>query len=159
MTCLTSGRYSQPWPFPDQSRWCGFSIAMPASLLPDYTSYVLSASSWWQANSASIIWLAEECPTVWYKASNFGVFGGNVYLNHTLINMECFAEANPTDTLSTTGPTATPGRGPTGGDSRATRTTTSTTTSSSSSSSTPPPPSPTDECSDGTGRQSACSVY
>lgn len=127
-TCLTSGRYSQPCPFPDQSRWCGFSTAMPASLLQDYTSYVLSASSWWQANSASIIWFAEACPKVWYQASNFGVFGGHVHLNHTLIHMECFAEANPTDTLSATGPTATPGQGPTGGESTATRTGTSTTT-------------------------------
>ncbi|KAG7283986.1 hypothetical protein NEMBOFW57_010344 [Staphylotrichum longicolle] len=88
---------------------------MPASLLPDYTS-------------ESIIWFAEWCPKVWYQASNFGVFGGHVYLNHTLINMECFAEANPTDKLLTTGPTATPGQGPTGGDSTATRTGTSTAT-------------------------------
>jgi hypothetical protein len=36
-TCLTSGTYAYPCAFPDQSLWCGFTTAMPASLLPEYT--------------------------------------------------------------------------------------------------------------------------
>jgi hypothetical protein len=111
-TCLTSGTYDYPCAFPDKSRWCGFTTAMPPSLLPAYTSYALSASSWWAANSASVIRIAKECPIMWYQASNFGVLGGAVYLNHTLINAECYAEANVTGTAAVkAGPTATPGQG------------------------------------------------
>jgi hypothetical protein len=51
---------------------------------------------------------------MWYEASNFGVLGGAIYLNHTLINAECLAEAHPTVAQSATGPTAaTPGQGAT----------------------------------------------
>ncbi|KAL2194639.1 hypothetical protein P885DRAFT_62745 [Corynascus similis CBS 632.67] len=110
-TCLTSGTYASPCAFPDKSRWCGFTTAVPASLLPDYTAYARNASSWWVANSASVVRIASECPIMWYQASNFGVLGGAVFLNHTLINAECYAEANPTVTEYTTGPTATPGQG------------------------------------------------
>ncbi|KAH6855014.1 hypothetical protein B0I37DRAFT_411054 [Chaetomium sp. MPI-CAGE-AT-0009] len=114
-TCLTSGTYDYPCAFPDKSRWCGFTTAMPASLLPAYTAYARDASSWWEANSASVIHIAEECPMMWYQAANFGVLGGAVYLNHTLINAECLAEANSTGIETATGPTvtATPGQGAT----------------------------------------------
>ncbi|KAL2145272.1 hypothetical protein VTI28DRAFT_7640 [Corynascus sepedonium] len=110
-TCLTSGTYASPCAFPDKSRWCGFTTAVPASLLSDYTAYARNASSWWVANSGSVVRIASECPIMWYKASNFGVLGGAVFLNHTLINAECYAEANPTVTEPTTGPTATPAQG------------------------------------------------
>ncbi|EAQ89739.1 hypothetical protein CHGG_06358 [Chaetomium globosum CBS 148.51] len=130
-TCLTSGTYDYPCAFPDKSRWCGFTTAMPASLLPAYTQYARSASSWWAANSASVIRIAEECPIMWYEASNFGVLGGAVFLNHTLINAECYAEANPTLTLSATEqPTATPGQGATESDPTSTATPQPTQTSS-----------------------------
>ncbi|KAK3298443.1 uncharacterized protein B0H64DRAFT_471728 [Chaetomium fimeti] len=112
-TCLTSGTYDYPCAFPDKSRWCGFTTAMPTSLLLAYTAYARDASSWWVANSASIIRIAEECPIMWYQASNFGVLGGALYLNHTLINAQCYAEANTTLAESAPGPTATPGQGAT----------------------------------------------
>ncbi|KAH6628444.1 hypothetical protein F5144DRAFT_549745 [Chaetomium tenue] len=130
-TCLTSGTYDYPCAFPDKSRWCGFTTAVPASLLPAYTQYARSASSWWAANSASVIRIAEECPIMWYQASNFGVLGGAVFLNHTLINAECYAEANPTLTSSATEQsTATPGQGATESDPTSTTTTQPTQTSS-----------------------------
>ncbi|KAG7284252.1 hypothetical protein NEMBOFW57_010616 [Staphylotrichum longicolle] len=109
-TCLTSGTFKYPCAYPDQSLWCGFTTAMPASLLPDYSSYASSAASWWAANSASVIHIATMCPIMWYQASNFGVLGGAIYLNQTLINSICYAEANPTVTGSATGPTPTPGQ-------------------------------------------------
>ncbi|KAK3307682.1 uncharacterized protein B0T15DRAFT_530845 [Chaetomium strumarium] len=124
-TCLTSGTYDYPCAFPDKSRWCGFTTAVPASLLPDYTAYARNCSSWWAANSASVIRIAEECPVMWYQASNFGVLGGAIYLNHTLINAECYAEANPTGIQSApTWPTATPGQGATSGPNPASTSTT-----------------------------------
>jgi hypothetical protein len=49
---------------------------------------------------------------MWYEASNFGILGGAVYLNHTLINSICYEEENPTTvTASVTRPTPTPGQG------------------------------------------------
>jgi hypothetical protein len=124
-TCLTSGTYSYPCAFPDKSLWCGVTTAIAASLLPAYSSYASNASSWWSVHSSSAVMVAQECPILWYEASNFGVLGGAVWLNHTLINAECYAEANPT-AQSTTSATATPGQGATGGGSTPTPTPTST---------------------------------
>ncbi|KAK4156322.1 hypothetical protein C8A00DRAFT_30817 [Chaetomidium leptoderma] len=113
-TCRTSGTFSLPCPFPDKTRWCGATTALPASLLPDYSSYASSASSWWSVHSSSAVRIAQECPILWYEASNFGVLGGNINLNLTLIDGECYAEANPTSG-SAAGPTATQGQGATDG--------------------------------------------
>ncbi|GAB1317776.1 hypothetical protein MFIFM68171_07986 [Madurella fahalii] len=115
-TCMTSGTYSYPCAFPDKTRWCGVTTELPASLLPEYSSYASNASSWWSVHSSRAVAVAQECPILWYEASNSGVLGGAVWLNHTLINAECYAEANPTS-ASLTGPTATPGQGATGGNS------------------------------------------
>ncbi|KAK4119661.1 hypothetical protein N657DRAFT_649979 [Parathielavia appendiculata] len=68
---------------------------MPASLLPEYTSYPHNASSWWAANGAGIVRIASECLIMRLEASNMGVLGGAVFLNLTLIHAKCCAEANP----------------------------------------------------------------
>lgn len=109
-TCKTSGTYSYPCAFPDKTRWCGVTTALPASLLPAYSSYASNASSWWSVHSSSAVLVAQECPILWYEMSNFGILGGAVWLNHTLIDAECYAEAHATSAASATGPTATPGQ-------------------------------------------------
>ncbi|KAK4044654.1 hypothetical protein C8A01DRAFT_31150 [Parachaetomium inaequale] len=108
-TCKTSGTYSQPCAFPDKTRWCGVTTALPASLLPAYSAYASNASAWWSAHSSRAVEVAQMCPVLWYETGNFGVLGGAVWLNHTLINAECYAEAHLT-AAGETGPTATPGQ-------------------------------------------------
>jgi hypothetical protein len=117
-TCRTTGvfEYRTDCDFPDKTLWCGITTALPASLLPAYSAYASSAWSWWSAHSSSAVRVAQECPLLWYQIANNVVPGGAVWMNHTLINAECYAEAHQTVTGSrslATGPTATPGQGAT----------------------------------------------
>jgi hypothetical protein len=123
-TCLTSGTYRYPCDFPDKTRWCGVTTALPASLLPAYSTYASNASSWWSVHSSAAVRVAQECPILWWEIANMVVLGGAVNMNHTLINAECYAEAHASGTpaSTTTGPTATPGQGATGSSSVPTRT-------------------------------------
>jgi hypothetical protein len=123
-TCLTSGTYRYPCDFPDKTRWCGVTTALPSSLLPAYSSYASNASSWWSVHSSAAVRVAQECPIMWWEMGNMVVLGGAVQMNLTLINAECYAEAHATGVRSstTTGPTATPRQGVTGSSSAPTRT-------------------------------------
>ena len=117
-TCRTTGvfEYRTDCDFPDKTLWCAITTALPASLLPAYSAYASSAWSWWSAHSSSAVRVAQECPLLWYQIANNVVLGGAVWMNHTLINAECYAEAHQTVTgsrSSATGPTATPGQGAT----------------------------------------------
>lgn len=55
-------------PYPDATKWCGFTTAAPTAVLPEYTSYASSASVWWENHSSSAMELAEECSYYWYDA-------------------------------------------------------------------------------------------
>ncbi|KAK4105098.1 hypothetical protein N658DRAFT_418837 [Parathielavia hyrcaniae] len=113
-TCRTTGIWSYRYPcdFPDKTLWCGITTALPASLLPAYWSYASSAWSWWSVHSSDAVRVAQMCPILWYELGNHVVGGGAVWMNHTLIEAECYAEAHLTVTGSPgTGPTAIPGQG------------------------------------------------
>lgn len=94
--------------FPEPSKWCAFTTAAPSTLLPEFSSYASSASSWWSARSSTAIELAEECPSGWFKAM-VDTPGGSAWLNLTLIFSECYAEAHTTSSISwiTSAPSAT----------------------------------------------------
>ncbi|KAG7284938.1 hypothetical protein NEMBOFW57_009553 [Staphylotrichum longicolle] len=124
-TCRTSGTLQRPCDYPDKTRWCGITTALPQSLRPAYSVYASNASSWWSAHSSRVVRVAQECPLMWYGASN-AAYGG-YQMNQTLINAECYAEANPSNTI-TTRTTATPGVTSSLATSTTTRLPTSTTT-------------------------------
>ncbi|KJZ77659.1 hypothetical protein HIM_02836 [Hirsutella minnesotensis 3608] len=87
--------------FPEPSKWCAFTTAAPSTLLPEYSSYASSASSWWAARSSTAVELAEECPREWYKAM-VDMPAGAAWLNLTLIFGECYARAHTTNVVSLT---------------------------------------------------------
>jgi hypothetical protein len=95
--------------------------------LEAYSAYASNASAWWAAHSSRAVEVAQECPVLWYETGNFGVLAGAVWLNHTLINAECYAEAQLT-AAGETGPTATPGQRVASGGSAETSTQTQTQT-------------------------------
>jgi hypothetical protein len=77
-------------PYPDATRWCGFTTAAPTAALPAYTSYASSASVWWANHSSSAMDLAQECPYYWYDALT-DIPSTPAWLNMTIINAECRA--------------------------------------------------------------------
>ncbi|KAL2192286.1 hypothetical protein P885DRAFT_73124 [Corynascus similis CBS 632.67] len=101
-TCKTSRTYRYPCDYPDKTLWCGITTTLPTSLLLAYSLYASNASSWWSVHSSSIVRVADDCPILWYK-----------WMNQTVINAECYAEANPTSTSTTSGLSATPRQGAT----------------------------------------------
>ncbi|CZT18769.1 uncharacterized protein RCC_04613 [Ramularia collo-cygni] len=82
-------------PFPEKSLWCGFSTAIPSTLLDQYESYGSTAASWWGARSSAAVSIAEECPQSWWLARDRVSFGATK-LNLTIIEAECYAEAHAT---------------------------------------------------------------
>ncbi|KAH6964511.1 hypothetical protein HG530_003878 [Fusarium avenaceum] len=101
-------------PYPALSDWCSFSDHAPTSLLPAWSSYGSSASSWWASNSAHAVKYARICKKKWFNQM-IGVVYGSVRLNNTIHWGECFAQAHVTldgkvaaTTTATTGMKATP---------------------------------------------------
>lgn len=79
--------------FPEHSRWCGFTTAAPSSLLPSYSAYGSTASSWWSKHSSMAVELAEECPHRWFKAMTDTPAGAG-WLNDTIAFASCYAQAH-----------------------------------------------------------------
>ncbi|TPX15625.1 uncharacterized protein E0L32_004323 [Thyridium curvatum] len=105
--------------FPEAPAWCGFSRAIPATLLPEYTSFASQGSSWWSNHSTRVYSVASECPGQWYNGG-FAPFGA-LFLNWTVaFGGACGpADVGPLTTVSGARPTATstpgaPGTGPGG---------------------------------------------
>ncbi|KAF2271512.1 uncharacterized protein EI97DRAFT_504918 [Westerdykella ornata] len=101
-------------PYPDATKWCGFTTAVETAVLPAYTSYASSASLWWANHSALAIDLAERCPHYWYKAATDHAIDA-IWLNQTIINAECFAkpsvvEPSPTGSSPVRSSTLVPSR-------------------------------------------------
>lgn len=96
--CTFTGAQRLECPFPDQSRWCLFGSStsvpgqpapVPTSMLPAYSSFGSLASSWWAANSASALSLAQHCTFLW--ANEAFILGR--HLNKTIAIANCYAEA------------------------------------------------------------------
>lgn len=81
-----------PCPFPPKSLWCGFSAEAPSTMLPAYTSYGSSASSWWAGKSSAVASVSKECPITWERVIVKG-HGGGGWLNITIAIAECYADA------------------------------------------------------------------
>ncbi|EPE35193.1 hypothetical protein GLAREA_10889 [Glarea lozoyensis ATCC 20868] len=77
--------------FPSKEKWCAFTTAAPASVLPEYRAYGSAASAWWAAHSSKAVDLAVECPNSWFDAS-MRFAGGPTMLNETIIFAACYAE-------------------------------------------------------------------
>jgi hypothetical protein len=110
-TCRTSGTLQWPCAYPDKTLWCDITTALPPSLLPAYSTYASNASSWWSVHSSAAVRIAQECPVLWYGASDH-VTGGNYKINQTMIHAECYADADPFNAGAlpmTTATSATPG--------------------------------------------------
>ncbi|PFH63365.1 hypothetical protein XA68_12329 [Ophiocordyceps unilateralis] len=100
-------------PFPGQSTLCAISTAMPSSLLPEYSSYISVASTWWAANKDEAVRLAEYCPSRWYSAM-MAMPAGRERLNSTIALAGCYEaarqiEATVTEASTLTLKTATEG--------------------------------------------------
>ncbi|PFH58050.1 hypothetical protein XA68_14220 [Ophiocordyceps unilateralis] len=108
--------------FPTQSQLCAFTTAAPAALLPEFTSYASSASSWWSAHQSEAVELARRCPASWFNAMMAMASWGP--LNFTIGFAGCYegmrpAAAEATTTVTTGGRPAAGTRGATasgGGD-------------------------------------------
>lgn len=88
-------------PFPAQEEWCAFTTAAPTALLPDYSSYASTASSWWSVHSAQALEHARYCPSRWFRAMT-RVPAGAGWLNDTIAFAGCYASANGHTTKPTT---------------------------------------------------------
>lgn len=88
-------------PYPDATRWCGFTTAAPTAVLPAYTSYASSASTWWAKHKSSAVALAEECPQYWYTALT-NEPAAATWLNFTIANAECIGKEPNGDVSSVT---------------------------------------------------------
>ncbi|RYP53138.1 hypothetical protein DL768_001812 [Monosporascus sp. mg162] len=96
------------------SQWCGFSTDAPPSATAAYSSYGSAAASWWSAKSSAISSVASECPITWERYDPIE----QSWLDITIAQAECYAEAHPgggssSSAPSATGPTAVPGTGAT----------------------------------------------
>jgi hypothetical protein len=105
-TCTLSGAEVFNCPYPEKSLWCSFSTAAPTTLLDEYIAYGSTASSWWEARSSAAISIARECPHSWWAAGNRLVAGAN-RLNFTIIQAECYAEAQTTSLSAGSTPSTT----------------------------------------------------
>ncbi|KAF5593979.1 hypothetical protein FPANT_5014 [Fusarium pseudoanthophilum] len=91
-------------PYPALSDWCSFSDAVPATLLPEWSSYGSSASSWWEQHKKDIVSDAHMCPKRWFNQM-VGIPYAYLRLNNTITFGACYArakahvEANPTKQL------------------------------------------------------------
>ncbi|KAJ4110264.1 hypothetical protein NW768_012024 [Fusarium equiseti] len=79
-------------PYPALSDWCAFSDHAPTTLLPAWSSYGSSASSWWSEHSSYAVKYAHVCKKKWFNAM-IGVVYGSVRLNNTIHWGECYAQA------------------------------------------------------------------
>ncbi|CAG7562528.1 unnamed protein product [Fusarium equiseti] len=79
-------------PYPAPSDWCAFSNHAPTTLLPAWSFYGSSASSWWSEHSSYAVKYAHVCKKKWFNAM-IGVVYGSVRLNNTIHWGECYAEA------------------------------------------------------------------
>ncbi|KAF2162372.1 hypothetical protein M409DRAFT_58466 [Zasmidium cellare ATCC 36951] len=105
--CTFTGTKRLICPFPAPSRWCAFTTAAPTNMLPAWSSYGSSASSWWDEHSSSAVSLAQLCPSGWYNAM-WRTPGGRTELNRTLIMSQCYEEALTTaSTITPTEPATT----------------------------------------------------
>jgi hypothetical protein len=77
-------------PYPDATRWCGFTTAAPTAALPAYTSYASSASVWWANHSSSGMDLVPIVRTFLRDALT-DIPSTPGWLNMTIINAECLA--------------------------------------------------------------------
>ncbi|KAL4724366.1 hypothetical protein ACLX1H_008980 [Fusarium chlamydosporum] len=100
--------------YPALSDWCSFSDHAPTTLLPAWSTYGSSASSWWASNSAHAVKYARICKKKWFNQM-IGVVYGSVRLNNTIHWGECYAQAHATldgkvsaTATATTGMKATP---------------------------------------------------
>ncbi|EQL03904.1 hypothetical protein G6O67_004612 [Ophiocordyceps sinensis] len=85
--------------FPAQSRLCAFTAAAPPSLLPKFSSYVSTASSWWVAHKSEAVELAQTCPFSWYKAMMVMAGWGDLEL--VIGYAECSVAEHPVVTPAT----------------------------------------------------------
>ncbi|KAM0491924.1 hypothetical protein ACHAP8_010297 [Fusarium lateritium] len=94
-------------PYPALSDWCSFSDHAPATLLPAWSSYGSSASSWWSEHSSYAVKYAHVCKKKWFNQM-IGVVYGSARLNNTIHWGECYAQAHATvDGKVTETPTST----------------------------------------------------
>lgn len=90
---------------------CGISTAAPEDLLPAYSSYASSASSWFAVHSSSALYIASEYPHYWYEAVR-DTFLAASWLNQTIVYAQCYDDTWVTGIEPTeTEPTATSGPG------------------------------------------------
>ncbi|KAL3593199.1 hypothetical protein FPOAC2_07493 [Fusarium poae] len=82
-------------PYPALSDWCSFSDHAPATLLPEWSSYGSSASSWWSEHSSYAVKYAHVCKKKWFNQM-IGVVYGSARLNNTIHWGECYAQAYAT---------------------------------------------------------------
>ncbi|RBR26183.1 uncharacterized protein FIESC28_00966 [Fusarium coffeatum] len=82
-------------PYPALSEWCSFSNHAPKTLLPAWSSYGSSASSWWSEHSSYAVKYAHVCKKKWFNAM-IGVVYGSARLNNTIHWGECYAQAHAT---------------------------------------------------------------
>ncbi|KAF2674048.1 hypothetical protein BT63DRAFT_449037 [Microthyrium microscopicum] len=99
-TCTLAGDEKRFCPFPDSTLWCAFPTAAPTAVLPAYTSYGSSASSFWSEKSSSMLSLASNCPERWYDAIYVNISAP--WINNTIAQAECYAKAHTTSGISNT---------------------------------------------------------
>ncbi|KAH7323620.1 hypothetical protein BKA65DRAFT_567394 [Rhexocercosporidium sp. MPI-PUGE-AT-0058] len=88
-------------PFPAKSLWCGFTTAIPSTMLSAYSSYGKSASSWLAAKSSAMASVTQQCPSGWSKML-METPGSEAWLNLNIAFAGCYADAHPTTASSTT---------------------------------------------------------
>jgi hypothetical protein len=98
---------------PDRTAWCDLPTLMPSSLLPEYSSFASSASSWWYRNKPAMLSLAAECPEGWHW---YATIPKQSWLNNTINFAECndrMRRAQGTNGVSTQVAAPTPAPSPT----------------------------------------------
>ncbi|KAG8354285.1 hypothetical protein FVEN_g7794 [Fusarium venenatum] len=82
-------------PYPALSDWCSFSDHAPTTLVPAWSSYGSSASSWWSEHSSYAVKYAHVCKKKWFNQM-IGVVYGSARLNNTIHWGECYVQVYAT---------------------------------------------------------------
>ncbi|KAF2421785.1 hypothetical protein EJ08DRAFT_665060 [Tothia fuscella] len=106
-TCTATGTAALACPYPDKSKWCGFSTAAPTSLLPAYSTYGSVVSSWAAKHTSQALDLAQRCPVAWYNAM-WDTPGGQSWLNETLIFADCYDQIKLANSMPSSPTISTP---------------------------------------------------
>ena len=100
-TCTFTGASALDCPFPASSDWCKFSAVAPSTMLPAYVAYGSEVNSWWEARSSTVSVLQVKCPVSWHEEI-IGTPGGEAWLNSTVAQAGCYADAHLTSEAQST---------------------------------------------------------